>query len=527
LATSNPDSPPLSAAVILALALLYLLAGVTGHSPWKSEDVIHIDIAHGFLVHGGWLFPRIAGENWPHTAPLYHWVAAGIGKLLGGLLGFHDAARLATTFFGAIFLYSLTAAARAFHAVHGSRTTPLLALGTLGFLLPMHEAQPAVAGLAFAAIAYWGAGRVIAGKRHGSWLLGLGLGLSFPAHGLAGLIMAIGAVAAPVYRRDFRSLLIALVIAIPLIAAWPLALSSRSPELWQLWWRNEWAEATLARGLPDIRHIKQLAWAAWPVLPIALWSLWLNRRQIGALVVPLLGMLISLAWYLSGSSRTLALLPLLLPLTLLAAMGVERLRRGAANAFDWFALTTFSVSALLLWLGASAQALDWPPTIAKNFDKLAPGHDDNYALTTLIFALLLTVVWGLSWRLPRAPWRASLHWAAGTVLMWSLTALLWMSWIDHAKSYSSVALSLRAALPADANCVERSGIGTTQRASLDYFAGIRTTMTSAKRGCDWRLIVDDWDRTTPEGWVLRWHGQRPSDRKERWYLEQREIFADP
>jgi 4-amino-4-deoxy-L-arabinose transferase-like glycosyltransferase len=521
------DFPRLPAAVLLALAALYLLAGVTGHTPWKSEDVIHIDIAHGFLTHGGWLFPRIAGEAWPHTAPLYHWVAATMGSAFGGALGFHDAARLATTLFGALFLFCLTGATRSFHGAAANRTAPLLAMGTLGLLLPLHEAQPAVAGLAFAALAYWGGGLILQGRVHGAWLLGIGLGLSFPAHGLAGLLMAIAALAAPIFRRDWKALILALLIALPLIAAWPLMLSSRTPELWSLWWHNEIAEATLARGLPDMRHLKQLAWAAWPVLPLALWSLWLHRRQSAALAVPALGALFSLTWYLTGSSRALSVLPLLLPLVLLAAAGVERLRRGAANAFDWFALMTFSCCALLLWLGASAQALDWPPTIAKNFDKLAPGHDGSYSAFALLFAAALSVAWLLSWRLPRAAWRASLHWAAGTTLMWALTATLWMSWIDHAKSYSTVALALRKALPADANCIERSGIGTTQRASLDYFAGIRTVIPSAKRHCDWRLVVDDWERETPQGWLLRWQGQRPSDRKERWYLEQRVSDTGP
>jgi hypothetical protein len=50
---------------------------------------------------------------------------------------------------------------------------------------------------------------------------------------------------------------------------------------------------------------------------------------------------------------------------------------------------------------------------------------------------------------------------------------------------------------------------------------------SAKRHCDWRLVVDDRERETPQGWLLRWQGQRPSDRKERWYLEQRVSDTGP
>lgn len=519
--TFQDNSPRLPVLVLIVLAAIYLLAGIAGHDPWKTEDAIHIGIAHGFATQGNWLAPSIAGEPWPHTAPLYHWVAALTGKLLGGLLGFHDAARLATTLFGALFLAFLAGAARSLYGDAAGRIAPLLAIGTLGLLLPLHEAQPAVAGLALAALAWWGGGLLLQGKARGGLLLGIGLGLAFPAHGLAGLIMAGAVLPAPLFRRNWTGLALALLIALPLMLAWPLLLAQYAPEFWFQWWGNEIAEATTGRGLPEARHVEQLAWAAWPVLPLAFWSLWLNRRLPGELLLPLFGALIALAWFLTGSSRTLALMPLLIPLTLIAAAGANRMRRGAANAFDWFGLMTFTFVAGLIWLGASAQALDWPPRIARNFDKLAPGHAVQYTIIALAFAALISGAWLLSWRLRRASWRASLRWAAGTTLMWALTATLWLSWIDHGKSYRPVAQSLRAALPRDIDCIERVGIGASQRASLDYFAGIRTVAPTRKRQCRWRLTIDEKDRPAPAGWIEAWRGGRPSDRKERWYLDRR------
>lgn len=514
-------SPRLPGAALLLLAALYLLTGIAGHDPWKTEDAIHIGIVHGFLTDGNWLFPHVAGEPWAHSAPLYHWTAALLGRTLGGLLPFHDAARLATALFGAVFLFALAGAARAFHGDSAARIAPLLAMGTLGLLVPLHESQPAIAGLACAGLAWWGGGLVLQGRRRGALPLGLGLGLAFPAHGLVGLLMALTVLPAPIFRRDGRSLVLALAVALPLAAAWPLLLASQEPGLWQAWWQNEFAEASLARALPDASHLELLVWAAWPVLPLALWSLWLHRRQPALLAFPLAGALVGLLWFLSGSSRQLSLLAATIPLTLLAAAGADRLRRGAANAFDWFGLMTFSFFACLVWLGASAQALDWPPKIAANFDKLAPGHAAHYGPATLAFAAALSLAWIGSWRLPRAGWRASLHWAAGTTLIWGLVATLWMPWIDHGKSYRAVAVSLRAALPADAGCVTRIGLGSAQRASLDYFAGIRTRPPVSGAGCDWRLVVDDRRRETPAGWVEHWQGHRPSDRNERWYLERR------
>lgn len=519
--TYQDNSPRLPALALIVLAGLYLLTGVTGHDPWKTEDAIHIGIAHGFATQGHWLTPAIAGEPWPHTAPLYHWVAALLGQLLGSVLAFHDAARLATTLFGALFLVSVSGAAQSFHGDAAGRIAPLLAIGTLGLLVPMHEAQPAIAGLACAALAWWGGALSLQGKIIGAPLLGLGLGLSFPAHGLVGLLMAIAALPAPALRRDWKGFALALAVALPLLAAWPWLLSQQAPAFWTQWWQNEFAEATRARNLPTGRHLEQLIWAAWPVLPLALWSLRLRRHTIDTLTLPLLGVTVTLAWFLSGPPRSMAVLPLLAPLTLVAAAGADRLRRGAANAFDWFGLMTFSFVAALIWLGASAQAFDWPPKIAHNFEKLAPGHEVDYSLLALGLAITLTAVWLISLGLRRASWRASLRWAAGVTLMWVLTATLWLPWIDYAISYRPVVLSLKKVLPPTGECIERADIGMAQRASLDYFAGIRTVASSGNKVCNWRLTIQEKGRPAPQGWTEVWQGGRTSDRKESWYLDRR------
>ena len=515
-------SPPLPLYILILLAGIYLLSGSLGHDPWKTEDAIHIGIAHGFLHSGDWLFPRVAGEPWPHTPPLYHWVAASLGHLFGGLLEFHNAARLASALFGALFLVALAGAARSLHGEAAGRLAPLLAIGTLGLLTPIHDAQPAIAGLAFAAMAWWGGGMILRGQMRGILLLGAGLGLAFLAHGLVGVLMGIAVLPAPIFRRAWSSLFLALGLAITIGASWPLVLTSQSPDLWANWWRNEFAEATVARNLPGLRHAELLAWATWPVLPLACWSLWIHRREPGVLALPLCGVLVTLAWTLTGPARSLGMLVTLIPLTLLAATGANRLRRGAASAFGWFGLVTFSFAAVLIWLGASAQALDWPPRIARNFEKLAPGHDVHYSLPVLAFALVVTLLWLLAWHLKRTSWRASLQWAGGTTLLWALIATLWLSWVDHAKSYRSVAQSLQAALPTGIDCIERAGLGPAQRASLDYFGGIRTMAASRGHRCSLRLTVAGTDRASPPGWTEIWRGGRPSDRKERWYLERRE-----
>jgi 4-amino-4-deoxy-L-arabinose transferase-like glycosyltransferase len=518
---SDRSTPRLPVAVIVVLAGIYLLSGVAAHDPWKVEDAIHIGIAYGFAFHGNWLTPSIAGEFWPHTAPLYHWVAALLGRLLDGLLPFHNSARLASSVFGALYLLFLAGAARAFLGEMAGRLAPLLAIGTLGLLVPMHEAQPAIAGLACASLAWWGGALNLQGKPTGAPLLGLGLGLAFLAHGLVGFIMALAVLSAPILRRDWRGLAVAVLIALPLLTLWPVLLLQQVPEFWSMWWQNEYTEATAARSLPAMRHLEQLGWAAWPLWPMALLGLWTRRHAIDRLLLPMLGAALTLFWFFSGAPRSLAVLTVLIPLTLLAVAGAEQLRRGSANAFDWFSVMTFSFFAALIWLGASAQGLGWPLKIANNFSKLAPGHEASFGFLPLAAAVAMTLLWLATWGLRRASWRPSLRWATGLSLLWVLTTTLWLPWIDHATTYRPVVLSLKKALPAAVDCIERGDIGHAQRASLDYFSGIRTIPPTEHRRCTWRLDIGPKERTAQTGWTEIWHGGRTSNRKERWYLDQR------
>ncbi|MBK9956058.1 MAG: hypothetical protein IPP18_13270 [Rhodocyclaceae bacterium] len=94
-----------------------------------------------------------------------------------------------------------------------------------------------------------------------------------------------------------------------------------------------------------------------------------------------------------------------------------------------------------------------------------------------------------------------------------------MPWIDHGKTYRPVVASLEAALPVDAGCVDRRGLGASQRASLDYFAGIRTRATDSK--CPWLLVQSHPREKPPADWAKVWEGRRPGDRDEIWRLYRR------
>ena len=86
---------PVSLRLLCVLCAVYLLTGLLDHDLWKYEDAVHLGVAWDMASSNHWLQPQLAGEAW-REAPLYYWLAAALGKLLGGLLDFHNAARLAT-----------------------------------------------------------------------------------------------------------------------------------------------------------------------------------------------------------------------------------------------------------------------------------------------------------------------------------------------------------------------------------------------------------------------------------------------
>jgi len=95
--------------------------------------------------------------------------------------------------------------------------------------------------------------------------------------------------------------------------------------------------------------------------------------------------------------------------------------------------------------------------------------------------------------------RAVVNWASGITLIWILAMTLWLPWLDSGKSYRNMIVSLKAAMPAQYNCVARNTtLGDSQRAMLHYFGDIITRRDSA-RVCELRLIQGEKDFQTVDG----------------------------
>lgn len=533
---------PPSHSVLVLIALAFVAPGLVGHDPWRAFDVIAIEIVQQMHLSGDWIVPRVAGEPWLDDPPFYHWLALAFAKAFGWLLGFHNAVRLASGVAMLAALWFLYLAARhsapagsavAVRRGAGAGAT-LLLLGAIGLIVHAHEAVPDLATLAASCAGFCFLIQSNKKKWQTGLAFGASLGIAFLSTGplvpaLLGAVALLAHLACDAWRnaRALRFLAAAAGAFAVLAVAWPLALYLRAPELAQTWWFG----ATHARGefVANLRYyLAVTSWFAWPAWPLALWSAWVLRREWRSprVFVPLAAAALALpavAWL--GPQQDINAMVLLAPLALLGAHGVARLRRGAANALDWFGVMTFSFFAALVWLGYVAMMSGVPPKIANNFAKTAPGFLMQFEPLPFAAAVALTLAWlYLAFFTVPSPTRGVTRWAAGVALLWGTFATLWMPWADHLKSYRGVALQLKSSIPANAGCITQYSLALPQRAALSYHAGIRTQASQAGdpgRPKCLHAIVQGHPReeiTPGPGWRKLADVGRPGDRGERYRL---------
>ena len=526
---------PPSGWMLAAMLAFYVLAGLFGRDPWKGEDAVHIGTAWHMLHYGDWLSPDLAGRAF-HEPPLYYWSAALTGKIFGWLLPLHEAMRIASGIWVTLALMGLYYASRELYGDDSAAASPMLLAGCAGLIFHAHDAQPMLIALAaysggLGALAAIGRKPRLTGIFYGlalaSCLLGTGIAPTLPLLALAPVAWWLS----PDRPKALHTLLIGLGIAAVLILPWPMLLLSLEPARFHGWLATELAPLNTPFSLSGLgRFIGMMPWFAFPAMPLAAWTLWLRRRQLTApqVLLPLafLGItLLLLAWaYRPREIPSLLLLP---TLALLATPGALALRRGAASAFDWFAMTTFSLFALVVRIGWLAGVLGWPAKLAERTQILRPGFVGELNIVAVALALAASAWWlWLIVTAPRSPYRSLTHWTFGFTMLWLLATSLVLPWFDYGKTYRPVAQAIAQALPADHGCLAERGLSDTQLASLSYFVEIEPVAEDSKAGqaCNWLLVVGDTRRelAPPSSrWNKVWEGNRPGDRREKFRLYRR------
>jgi 4-amino-4-deoxy-L-arabinose transferase-like glycosyltransferase len=522
---------PLKTVLFLIVCLAWLLPGLVGHDPWKSDEAVAFGVVYEMVRTGDWVQFRIAGEPYLDKAPLFLWTAAALAKLLGGLLPLHDAARLATGLYVALTLGFLSAVSLELLGERALRMSVLLFIGCLGLLIRAHEMTTDIAGLAGIAATLYGLALARRLPVAGGAAAGVGIGIAFLGDGFLPLGMLLVLLALlPIASRHWRtrgygvSAGVALACATPLILVWPLALMLRAPVLLQIWVesaRDTWSNGFDAMGL--VYYLKILPWYAWPAWPLAAWALWRKRRTLGERPELQLPLIAFVAFFLTisafGDSREINAMPVLLPLALLGVAELESIPRGAASALDWFGMTTFFLFAAIIWVGWVAAMTGRPDVAAAWLHKEVPGFTYKFSFIAFSLASLLTLIWlVVAARSLRSTRRALVNWTAGITMVWMLVMTLGVPLVDQARSYRAVSARIVEALPPDFNCVARHGLGDPQRALLDYFVNLTTVRDDSPASARCRaLLVQTSPQKIPKvgpEWTEAWRGSRPGDRNE-------------
>ena len=506
---------------LLVLLAAWVALGLFGHDPWKPDEAYTFGLVYHILQTGDWLVPTLAGEPFVEKPPLFFWTAALFAKAFGWLLPPHDGARLASAFYVGLALFFTYHTAQALYG--RGLVAALLLAASLGYLQHAHQLITDNALLAGVAMGLYG----IATSR--GLFLGTGAGIAFLSKGLLGpgvlAITAFALLAFPRWRRSWRAWPSAVAAFLPWALIWPWLLYRHSPQLFDEWfWVNNFGRFSGSAGLGGVldhwHYAKALPWFALPAWPLAAWALWKERHSRFELVaLPLTAFVVMLVVLSAASSaRTLYGLPMLLPLSLLAAAGFDSAPPWLSRVLDHLAVWLSGILAIALWAAWVAFVAGWRPAF---LEAASPGFIPRWEPVALLAALGVTVLWVLSLKMqPRLPVR----WLAGVTLVWGLCMTLWLPWIDHAKTYRGMIADMQRSRPQVPGCVASRNLTEPQRALFHYFAGMLTLREDSAPARDCALLlVHSSEKTQPlaDGWKLAWRGTRPGDDKEWFWLFSR------
>ncbi len=532
---------------LLLFCAAYVLSGFIGRDPWKNADIM----AFGYMYelargHATWLQPQLLGLPPEFEALLPYWLGAWAIQLAPSWLSADFAARLPYiallvlsllgTWYGVYYL-ARTPAAQPVPFAFGGEARPtdyaraiadggLLALiACLGLMQLSHETTPALAQLGFTALTFYGFAalpyRLVVPTL--SLLTGLvGLGLS-GAPAMAALFAGGGSLLhftdtpdddAHGTTRSQGAAIIALAALVSAVAAAGLG-------MWE--WRLEAAsEFTLRQWTA---FAKLLAWFTWPAWPLALWTVWRWRRQLGHrhVALPLWFTIVGVLSAVLSPNPDRALLLALPALATLAAFALPTFERSVSALIDWFTLLFFTTSALVIWVIWISLQTGVPPKPAQNVARLAPGFQPSFGLLAFVLALVATLAWlGLvRWRTKQnrqAIWKSLVLPASGTALAWLLVMSLWLPVLNYARSYTAPVQRLVAHVDGP-GCVQAFGLTRAQITALMYHGRLDLRAASTDSPCPWLVAAGDLELSIGTAfdkrrWTLVARIPRPTDAHE-------------
>ncbi len=532
---------------LFALIGFWMLSGIVGRDPWKPDEPVYIGVLQSLLdaITGqsadasDWWRPAVAGEPLDGEIVLIHWINAPFILLAQWFLPLHEAARVSSVLWAALGVASLAFAARRWSGGHISYLAAIIAIGCVGLYDRAHSYVPDITVFAAVAIGILGCASLADAPRRATALFTAAIVAAFAARSALGFtVIALPLVVlcfVPVYSMHRVAMVRALIFGGVVCALWVVAFSLRDADGFAAW-----REATFGLKLEGREsfgptfYLGTLLWFAWPAWPIAVWLVslrargfgggWQRGEVIGPVVFLLCGYFAIASLTEPRATHTLYLLP---PLVVLAAFGVDTLKRTWYALIDWFGILVLGITAVAVVLVACALYFGWPPMMADwLIMTYVPGFKGSAPWVGYGVVLVAFVIWiALIQPADQHARRALINWAGCVTFLWIVAQALLISPGNYIKGYRGVFTELATRWPAS-GCVNSIEISTSQAAMLRYHANLLTEPidTVAEATCDYVLLQryrgDPIALPSPE-YTLRFRGNRPGDNAEAFELYEK------
>jgi 4-amino-4-deoxy-L-arabinose transferase-like glycosyltransferase len=543
---TDRNKAPWKRVALLALIGIWLFSGIIGRDPWKPDEPIYVGILYSMFRDGGatWWSPHIGGLVLEGETPFIHWINAAIAYLPLQFLPLHEAARISSALWTAIATLCLALAARRWSAGNVSFLAAIVFIGCLGLYDRAHAYVPEIALVAAISIALFGVAELADRRNLATGLIVGGSTIAFMSHGALGLLL----VALPAFLLSFAPVLsmhrIALIRAsfftLLICGAVAFAFAQRAPEAFAAWLDSGAGLSFEERErFAPTGYLTTLLWFAWPAWPLAAWTIVLRARgfvggwQRAEIIAPsVYAITIFLVLVICVPQRTAYTLFFLPPLVLLAALGVDTIRRTWYAMIDWFGILVLGIATILVFLLSLALYLKWPPNVARWAEKFVPNFTGELPWFGYAIALIAFLIWiALVQPAHQHSRRALINWAGCVTFLWVVAQALLIVPANYVSSHRGVFTALSAKWP-NAGCVNAINMPPSHIAMLDYTANRRIEPIDevSEIQCDHLLVVRNRNDASPPdttGFNLVFSGARPGDRSEKIELLQRTSGATP
>jgi len=453
--------------VVLACALVPFAVGLGAWALFEPDEGRNAGIAREMLASGDWVVPHLNGLPFLDKPPLLFWTVAASFRVFGES---EWVARL-PSMLGALATIAATYAIA--RALVGGRTaiTAALVLATSPMLLIFGRLVIFDVPLtAFVTIAIYALVRARLDGDGWPWLpvAGGAIGLALLTKGPVGMVLPLlvwvaarGALPKAPMRRSRSAIAVAVVLAVVLLGSWIAAVTPREPHFLRYAIVDETflrvtSTEHFKRGGPPYYYLQMLLWASgiWIAILATFGPTLARRRRAGGRDAAGIDFAarataaIILFFTLSASKRPQYILPALVPLALLVAIGITARPRFTATVVrrgGWIAAIVGA--GVIVWLATGIA----PLTVRAKFP----------LETMLGIAAVVLLAWGIvTARLARRP-----RWAIPCAAVFG--PLLFLSMLRPVATYAErrSVRQLAASIPADAPVV----CFDTYRTSLSFY----------------------------------------------------------